>query len=109
MIEKLFERFNTTLCIGGAISVDRILRKQGINYWEAENFQYKEQFLEGTIPNVVITHPSPNFCFPFTKDSNTDRIKNFYSLRRCNNIILNAENNIINSIKNARLSFIQLS
>ncbi|HWZ21867.1 MAG TPA: metallophosphoesterase [Cytophagaceae bacterium] len=70
------------LCIGGAISVDRILRKQGISYWEGENFQYQEQLLEGIIPNVVITHSSPDFCFPFTKDGITDWMEKDPELRK---------------------------
>lgn len=58
----------TVLCIGGAVSVDRILRTEGKDYWSGEGFQYKPALLQGLIPDVVITHSAPHFCFPYTKE-----------------------------------------
>jgi hypothetical protein len=68
-------RGKNILCIGGAISVDRTLRKSGVSYWEGEDFQYQEKPLNGILPDVIITHSSPDFCFPFTKDGITDWMK----------------------------------
>jgi predicted phosphodiesterase len=63
------------LCIGGAISIDRTLRKEGKDYWEAEVFQYHESLLEGVSPDVVITHSAPDICFPYTKEGAVDWMK----------------------------------
>ena len=75
------------LCIGGGISIDRLWRKQResvINkhkpksshkklYWENENVVYDSDKLEEIINNninihYVISHTSPSFAFPFTKE-----------------------------------------
>lgn len=76
---------NVTLCIGGAISVDRIWRKQQeaiINkykkdykkkiYWENEQCVYNKELIEEIIRNniqvdSIISHSSPNFAFPNDK------------------------------------------
>jgi UDP-2,3-diacylglucosamine pyrophosphatase LpxH len=63
------------LCIGGAISTDRKYRKQEsdmlvknklrANWWEDENFIFKEDLLKeiGGI-DTVITHVAPHYCKP---------------------------------------------
>ena len=76
---------NITLCIGGAISVDRIWRKQQeqiINkykknykkkiYWEDEQCVYNKELIDEIIANnilvdSIISHSSPNFAFPKDK------------------------------------------
>ena len=75
------------LCVGGAISVDRTWRKQSearLNkykkstqkklYWENEAPYFNENIInelkEHNINiNIVITHTSPSFTFPYEKDS----------------------------------------
>ncbi len=69
------------LCIGGAISVDRTLRKEDVTYWVNEGFVYNESLLENVLPDVVITHSAPTFCHPFTKDSLADWFKQDPKLR----------------------------
>ncbi len=55
------------LCVGGAISIDRTLRKDGIDYWKNENFTFKEDKLNQVTADIVITHSAPTFCFPNSK------------------------------------------
>ena len=58
-----------SLCVGGGISIDRIIRKQGESYWKDEIPIYNEKRLK-EIENIdfVFTHASPNFCDPVLKD-----------------------------------------
>ena len=81
------------LCVGGAISVDRIWRKQQevrINkysknnfkklFWENENIIINENILEELRNNdikisSVVTHTAPSFCMPKTKDSSIGWLK----------------------------------
>lgn len=76
----------TTLCVGGAISIDRVWRKQQeliINkysksfkkklYWENENVSFNIEKLDDIYKNgikidSVITHTSPDFAKPLSKD-----------------------------------------
>ena len=78
---------STTLCVGGAISVDRLWRKQQevrLNkyskskskklYWDGEEVFLNENVLDELRDNNiklngVITHTSPSFAFPNEKDS----------------------------------------
>jgi predicted phosphodiesterase len=69
---------NNILCIGGAISVDRMYRKTkaqmemknaplvgGETWWEDEVFILDEDKLgEFRNINIVVTHTSPNYCPP---------------------------------------------
>lgn len=84
------------LCVGGAISIDRLLRKKkmeenaakytryhGCNfhqvlnkilrcYWEDEGVEYNEAELDaitdsGIAIDTVCTHTAPSFCYPQTK------------------------------------------
>lgn len=48
--------------IGGAISIDRTGRKEGVSYWEEERVKYKKELLEKV--DVLITHTAPSWCFP---------------------------------------------
>ncbi|MEK6829734.1 MAG: metallophosphoesterase [Nanoarchaeota archaeon] len=61
-------RAHNILCVGGAISIDRVHRTQGINYWANEPFVYDEEkasSLEGITD--IITHSCPDFCEPILK------------------------------------------
>ena len=54
------------LFVGGAISIDRIIRKSGVEYWPDEKFVLdldKINAIDEDI-NVVIAHSSPSFCQP---------------------------------------------
>lgn len=65
------------LGIGGAVSVDRIDRighkthwgfKKTQGYWENEVVVVDKKLLEELKNiNIVVTHTSPNFCYPLTK------------------------------------------
>lgn len=55
------------LCIGGAISLDRQIRKHGMDYWEDEKFVMDRKRLEKCLEleiHIVVTHTAPNFAFP---------------------------------------------
>jgi len=53
------------LFIGGAISIDRTIRKKGIDYWDNEGF-VSDMDKAGSIRNidVLVTHTTPNFVAP---------------------------------------------
>jgi predicted phosphodiesterase len=68
------------LCVGGAISVDRLPnpiardeygkpwkgRTEGKNYWKDEPFVLNEEKLEAMRDvDIVISHSAPNFVYPF--------------------------------------------
>lgn len=53
------------LFIGGAVSIDRTLRKSNIDYWEDEKFNFDlERVKSLTNIDVVVTHTAPNFVPP---------------------------------------------
>ena len=53
------------LCVGGALSIDRILSTEGVNYWKEEEFIYdEEKTLSINNADVVVTHSAPEFAFP---------------------------------------------
>lgn len=84
---------NMTLCIGGAISIDRSWRKQQeaiINkykksyykklYWENEQCVYSKELIDeiinNNIPiNSIISHSSPNFAEPKEKTNSVNWFK----------------------------------
>lgn len=48
--------------IGGAVSIDRTGRKEGISYWVDETIKFdKEACVKA---DILITHTSPSFCYP---------------------------------------------
>lgn len=57
------------LFIGGGLSIDRRLRKEGVDYWKNEGF-VKNLDLVSNLRNidVVVTHNAPNFVEPFGFD-----------------------------------------
>jgi UDP-2,3-diacylglucosamine pyrophosphatase LpxH len=55
------------LFVGGAISVDRMYRKEGISYWKDEVFVLDESKIEQC--DVLITHSAPNWIGPVDKQN----------------------------------------
>lgn len=54
------------LFIGGALSIDRRVRIEGVDYWKNEGFVkdlHKISKLKGV--DIVVTHTAPNFVEPF--------------------------------------------
>ena len=50
--------------VGGAISIDRTGRKEGVSYWSDEGVQYKPELLKEV--DILVTHTAPSHCFPQT-------------------------------------------
>jgi UDP-2,3-diacylglucosamine pyrophosphatase LpxH len=53
------------LFVGGAISIDRKIRKEGFSYWENEPFVLDKSKIEEC--DVLITHSAPTWLGPFDK------------------------------------------
>lgn len=62
---SIFE-YNSKLIqfIGGAISIDRTMRKVGISYWENEGVVFDKDKLQKV--DILVTHTAPSWCFPQT-------------------------------------------
>ncbi len=56
------------LFIGGAVSIDRRQRAIGVDHWHGVEFDYDEDkminILDENNIDIVVTHTSPDFCFP---------------------------------------------
>lgn len=55
------------LFVGGAISIDRIIRREGRNWWPDEIFNFDEEKLKSLNLqnlNYVVTHSAPQFAHP---------------------------------------------
>jgi Icc-related predicted phosphoesterase len=50
--------------IGGATSIDRTMRKEGISYWKDEILKYEKDKLRKV--DILVTHTAPSWCFPQT-------------------------------------------
>ena len=48
--------------IGGATSIDRSMRKEGISYWSGEGLNFSGDKLQKV--DILITHTAPTWCFP---------------------------------------------
>jgi hypothetical protein len=48
--------------IGGAISIDRTGRKEGVSYWSDESIIYKPELIQNV--DILVTHTAPSFCHP---------------------------------------------
>lgn len=48
--------------IGGAISIDRTRRKEGISYWEGEAVNFDRDKCKEV--DILVTHTTPSWCFP---------------------------------------------
>ena len=60
---SIFE-YNSKLIqfIGGAISIDRTGRKEGVSYWSEEGVSFDKEKLQKV--DVLVTHTAPSWCFP---------------------------------------------
>ena len=54
------------LFVGGAISIDRTMRKEGISYWKDEVFKLDESKIQQC--DVLITHSAPTWNGPIEKN-----------------------------------------
>lgn len=54
------------LFVGGAVSIDRVYRKQDISYWSDELFVFDES--KAVECDVLITHSSPTYIGPADKE-----------------------------------------
>ena len=48
--------------IGGAVSIDRTGRKEGVSYWEDEVVNFERDKCEEV--DILVTHTAPSWCFP---------------------------------------------
>ena len=61
------------LFVGGAISIDRKVRRWGVNYWSDEKFVLKPDLVEKC--DVLITHTAPIWNGPFDKTNISDWVE----------------------------------
>jgi calcineurin-like phosphoesterase family protein len=48
--------------IGGAISIDRTGRQNGVSYWDDEGVVFDKEKLQKV--DILVTHTAPSWCFP---------------------------------------------
>jgi predicted phosphodiesterase len=48
--------------VGGAISIDRTQRREGISYWSDEGVVFNKDKCKKV--DILVTHTAPSFCFP---------------------------------------------
>ncbi len=48
--------------IGGAVSIDRTARKEGVSYWEDEAVKLDRDKCKKV--DILVTHTAPSWCFP---------------------------------------------
>jgi len=48
--------------IGGAVSIDRTARKEGVSYWEDEAVNFEKDKCQEV--DILVTHTAPSWCFP---------------------------------------------
>lgn len=65
----------TILFIGGAVSVDRKDRKEGVNYWVNEVVRQNSEFEPNPNVDIVVTHTAPYGVPPL---SNSGKVLNYY-------------------------------
>ena len=101
---------NKSLIVGGAISIDRSIRKKDKTYWINEDIKYNDD-LFNSIKNenitTILTHTSPIHVWPSTKDSlsywlkydnnlSVDEYNSRNKLQQLLNNLLKNNNNITN-------------
>jgi UDP-2,3-diacylglucosamine pyrophosphatase LpxH len=62
------------LCVGGGISVDRILRKEGLSWWSGEVFNLVPEKIQKA--DVLLTHVAPT-NFPISKEETNPLVLEF--------------------------------
>ena len=50
--------------IGGAVSIDRTGRREGVSYWVDESVKFEREKCKKV--DILITHTAPSWCFPQT-------------------------------------------
>lgn len=53
---------STIQFIGGAISIDRTGRKEGVSYWKDEALVFNREYCQKV--DILVTHTAPSYCFP---------------------------------------------
>lgn len=48
--------------IGGATSIDRTMRREGISYWSGESLNFQKDRLQKV--DTLVSHTAPSWCFP---------------------------------------------
>ena len=48
--------------IGGATSIDRSMRREGISYWSGESLNFQKDRLQKV--DTLVSHTAPSWCFP---------------------------------------------
>ena len=48
--------------IGGATSIDRSMRREGISYWSGESLNFQKDGLQKV--DTLVSHTAPSWCFP---------------------------------------------
>ena len=48
--------------IGGATSIDRSMRREGVSYWSGESLNFQKGRLQKV--DTLVTHTAPSWCFP---------------------------------------------
>jgi predicted phosphodiesterase len=54
------------LFVGGAVSIDRKIRKEGVSYWTDEKFVLDHSKIKRC--DILVTHSAPTWSGPFDKD-----------------------------------------
>lgn len=67
----------TWLFVGGATSIDRDMRTQGISWWPNEIVEYAPEKINQKC-DVLILHSSPESCFPHDSERNLRKIIDRY-------------------------------
>lgn len=53
------------LCVGGAVSIDRNVRKENVSWWVNEIFEWAPEKIKSLSNiDIVVTHTAPSFCYP---------------------------------------------
>ena len=65
------------LFVGGSISIDRHMRREGVNWWKDEETIYNPDLITSKC-DVLITHGSPASCEPRNTDDELRKIITYY-------------------------------
>lgn len=91
------------LFLGGAISVDRIIRTEGKSYWKDENFILDIDKLKSLRNiDIVVSHTAPSYCMPMYRNTS---IFDYYTIKGDSKLKLD----LITEQKNMELAFDILS
>lgn len=70
--------FDSIFCVGGASSIDKAFRREGVDWWRDEELSYSESLIVlqkylKTKPDIVVSHDCPDFltyiiCPNMTRD-----------------------------------------